>query len=87
MSRAYTLSQTEGTAAEDSKAPPPLPHQGDRVLYRCRGLGLFYPADVRAVGADTIDVEVGMEIDLTLSRIPFWTGEKDACPRGACVPA
>lgn len=77
----------EGTAAEASKALPPLPHPGDRVLYRCRGLGMFYPADVRAVGADgLIDIEVGMQIDLTLSKLPWWTGAKEDCPRGACVP-
>lgn len=84
MSTAYPSQQPPGTAAEASKASPPLPRVGDRVLYRCRGLGQFYPASVRAVGVDSVDVEV---FDLALSRIPWWTAEKERCPRGACVPA
>lgn len=87
MSRTRTHSQPEGTAAKASKDSPPLPHQGDRVLYRCRGVGAFYPAKVLTAGAEVLAIEVDGNPSLTLSRVAWWPKAKAQCPRGACVPS
>ena len=87
MSRAHHPSQPDGTAAKALKASPPLPRQGDRVLYRCRGVGAFYPAKVLTAGADALAIEVDGNPSLTLTRVAWWPKAKPQCPRGACVPS